>query len=136
MRVRITLLLIGCALALQSCTQNFVVKPRVESGQTSLLFYNSGLLSEEQFTPCLSELILYRDTQPLTVAWLIRSEGACIPTAAVEIGRTPPGFSEITRFASLPAGAKVHVSARIGSGRWGASDPWQLEGHSGDNIPD
>ena len=124
---RIAFLLAGCILLLQGCTQNFVVKPSFGAGRTELRFYQSSFLSDRPFTPCLDELILFEHTNPLTVAWQIRPEGpACVPAQAVELGRAPPGFREITRFSGLPAGTEVHVSARAGGGQWGGSDSWRM----------
>ena len=111
-----------------SCTDNFEI--RVDNSGNILRFYDGDIISRRSFAPCLSDLIMYDDSQPQLVVWQLKARHGCTKVESVIVGEASAGFVEIVRLDPTP-GMRVYAEARevasVQPGRWGRSGLWRLK---------
>jgi hypothetical protein len=118
-------------LCVSACTDDFEI--RVDESGRLLTFHDGQILNNRPFAPCLSDIIVYDNSQPPSVVWQLRARHGCTKVESVVVGEASAGFIEIVSFDPTP-GMRVYAEAREAAsgqpGRWGRSDPWRL-GKSG-----
>ena len=111
-----------------SCTDSFLLSP--DSSGKAVLFYEGGLLMTKQFSPCLTDFVLYKHEALSPVIWQIRAKGTCVKEDHIVIGTVPAGFAEVVHLDTHGLRLEVLATARERPpqqpARWGKSGVWTL----------